>query len=192
MDSVAKVLRVVNHCREQVVYLDSTLRSDVLTVLYDSDGDTLWSVRYDCPQGGSIEQGSALAVGRSGEFAIAGRGDGHGTFYDFLLIKYTPGGSLSPGPAQPHVTRVLRATPNPASASLRVITDARPEPVQLTVHDAAGRLVRRLRPAFLATGVAEAVWDLRDESGVRVAPGVYFVLAVGIGTGASCRVVVAQ
>ncbi len=45
----------------------------------------------------------------------------------------------------------------------------------LTVYDASGRAVRALEPELHGEGTYEAHWDGRDESGVGVATGVYFV-----------------
>ena len=42
-----------------------------------------------------------------------------------------------------------------------------------TIHDAAGRLVRRLRSGVLSAGRHEFLWDRRDAAGREVAPGVY-------------------
>ena len=48
--------------------------------------------------------------------------------------------------------------------------------VRITVHDAAGRLVRVLRaPQTTAAGAQRLTWDGRDRSGAPVAAGVYFV-----------------
>lgn len=48
--------------------------------------------------------------------------------------------------------------------------------VTLTIHDAAGRLVRTLRSDdFEAAGRREALWDGRDDGGRPIASGVYLV-----------------
>lgn len=52
---------------------------------------------------------------------------------------------------------------------------AQPGPASLGVHDVAGRTVRTLVSGELPAGGHEAVWDGRDERGVRVAAGTYFV-----------------
>jgi flagellar hook assembly protein FlgD len=44
----------------------------------------------------------------------------------------------------------------------------------LTIHDSAGRLVRTLVSGAITTGPHSFAWDARDESGARVAAGVYF------------------
>lgn len=48
-------------------------------------------------------------------------------------------------------------------------------PACLGVHDVAGRRLRELVSGALPAGTHEAVWDGRDERGVRVPAGTYFV-----------------
>jgi hypothetical protein len=67
--------------------------------------------------------------------------------------------------------------PNPAVAHAS-IGYSLPEgwrSARLSVHDVAGRLVRRLDPATGAQGFVAVDWDGRASSGERVASGVYFV-----------------
>jgi hypothetical protein len=75
----------------------------------------------------------------------------------------------------------LEARPNPAARATVVTFELRREgPVRLSVLDPQGRRVRSLASGTLRAGVHSADWDLRDEGGQRVAPGVYFVhLAAG-------------
>jgi hypothetical protein len=53
-----------------------------------------------------------------------------------------------------------------------------PGPVQLEVFGAGGRLVRSLVRAVRPAGRGEVTWDLRDQSGRRVAAGIYLVRAL--------------
>src|SRR6185436_12399979 len=65
--------------------------------------------------------------------------------------------------------------PNPsfASTSLRYAAP-RPFVARVTIHDAAGRVVRRLAPRLLeASGML--TWDGRSDSGTPAVPGVYFL-----------------
>ena len=67
--------------------------------------------------------------------------------------------------------------PNPAMAHAS-IGYTLPEgwrSARLSVHDVAGRLVRRLDPATGAQGFMAVDWDGTASSGERVASGVYFV-----------------
>jgi hypothetical protein len=68
--------------------------------------------------------------------------------------------------------------PNPARASSRIeMTLAASAQVDVSVFDAAGRLVRVLAHGTLAEGRHALGWDARDERGARARSGVYFVRA---------------
>jgi hypothetical protein len=68
-------------------------------------------------------------------------------------------------------------TPNPTrgGASIGYALPASWRSAALSVHDVAGRLVRRLDPAADARGFVAVDWDGTAGSGERVASGVYFV-----------------
>ena len=61
--------------------------------------------------------------------------------------------------------------------------------MRLSVLDVSGRVVRSLAAGTLDAGRFERSWDLLDESGRRVAPGLYFV-TLESGTRISRRFVV--
>ena len=89
------------------------------------------------------------------------------------------------GDDEPHV----RAFPNPAPGPTTVaFALARPSNVTLRVFDVRGRLVRELPVGPLAAGDHRLHWDGRDDTGTRVANGVYFVRVEGA-TGRAGRVV---
>ena len=71
--------------------------------------------------------------------------------------------------------------PNPANspANLRVGISPAEEGARASVriHDLAGRLVRTVQDGPLSAGVHTLTWDLHDESGRTVAPGLYLVRA---------------
>jgi hypothetical protein len=50
-----------------------------------------------------------------------------------------------------------------------------PGEARLSVHDAAGHMVRTLREGWMAAGDCSVVWDQRDDSGRRLYAGVYRV-----------------
>ncbi|MFH1844108.1 MAG: M6 family metalloprotease domain-containing protein [bacterium] len=72
--------------------------------------------------------------------------------------------------------KLLPASPNPVNPStlvrFHVPTDARQ--VSLGVYDQRGRLVRSLVNGLSESGWLEEVWDGRDDSGERMASGLYF------------------
>ena len=81
--------------------------------------------------------------------------------------------------------------PNPARAGTRLDFQL-PRAGDLTVEvlDLAGRRVRALAAGPRPAGATTVTWDLVDQSGTRVRPGVYLVRARGAGAQATRRVVV--
>ncbi|MEO5618743.1 MAG: LamG-like jellyroll fold domain-containing protein [Candidatus Eisenbacteria bacterium] len=81
---------------------------------------------------------------------------------------------VTPGPVSVESVRLL-ATPNPfMSGSTITFSLARVEEVAVGVYDLTGRRVRSLRVGRLAAGPHRFEWNGRDDSGRRVAAGVYF------------------
>jgi len=81
----------------------------------------------------------------------------------------------APPVAGPAARLLAPPFPNPArtGTSLRFAL-AQPGQVSLRIHDAQGRLVRTLVRGPSAAGEHSADWDLRDDAGQLVAPGLYF------------------
>ncbi len=78
-----------------------------------------------------------------------------------------PVGDLTGGPAPPPGLPRLRVGPNPARAYAEIDGTGN---LPVAVYDVAGRLVRRLPPSPAGTR-----WNLRDGSGRRLPPGLYWV-----------------
>jgi hypothetical protein len=73
-------------------------------------------------------------------------------------------------------TTLGRPAPNPASGTTSVSwTQRRAARAELMVCDPSGRRLRTLVIAALSAGAHTASWDRRDERGLPVAPGVYFL-----------------
>lgn len=87
-------------------------------------------------------------------------------------------GSPWPNPVRSHVALALRL--------------ARAGQATIGVHDAAGRLVRRLFDGPADAGDLRLDWDSRDANGRVVPPGLYFVLAEAEGSRASARLAVVR
>lgn len=80
-------------------------------------------------------------------------------------------GSRLPGPAALR----LHASPNPSRSLTMLVLEADAAGLQeLTVCDLLGRVVRRLGNGWFDAGRRERAWDGRDDSGVRVPPGIYY------------------
>lgn len=85
------------------------------------------------------------------------------------------------------------AAPNPARGPVRLaFALARGAQVRLEVLDPQGRLVRTLADGAWAAGAASVTWDLADQSGRRVAPGLYLVRLRADGAAATRRVIVVR
>ena len=85
-------------------------------------------------------------------------------------------------------TRLLDCTPNPLRGTTTVTFQLeRSGPVTLTVHDASGRLVRRLDGGFLSAGRHQVIWTGTDDHGVAAPAGVYFVRFCADGESSSRR-----
>lgn len=95
----------------------------------------------------------------------------------------TMGAGTLPEPASPEVvadapaiTRLAGFRPNPFLARTAVSFEmARPARVTVEVYATTGARVRALADLEYAAGRHAVTWDGRDDAGVRVAPGVYFV-----------------
>jgi probable HAF family extracellular repeat protein len=85
------------------------------------------------------------------------------------------------GPRKPAVTSFAGATPNPSRGASRFdFSLARAGRASLVLVDVSGRIVRTLADGDYAAGSQSIVWDGRDASGARVAPGIYHArLATG-------------
>lgn len=85
----------------------------------------------------------------------------------------------------------ISATPNPvlSAAFLRYHTAAR-EPTTVTIHRLDGRKVRTLADRSLGSDEGLLTWDGRDDSGARVAFGMYFARIAQGGKQASTKLVV--
>jgi hypothetical protein len=89
---------------------------------------------------------------------------------------YSPPPTSAPEPKRAFAFSLAPNRPNPFSGAT-VIPFSLPHdgPVELTVYDVGGRLVRTLASGHSAAGERAVTWDARDTRGARVAPGVYYV-----------------
>jgi hypothetical protein len=87
----------------------------------------------------------------------------------------------------------LSCAPNPARDALRLSYQLyKGSEVDLFVADLAGRSVVQLESGFQSPGAHGMMWDGRDESGRRLAPGVYWVTIRAEGRRSAVRIVMAQ
>lgn len=95
--------------------------SDFLIIKYNSDGDTLWSRRYNGPVNGH-DNFTSMTIDKNGNIAIAGSSVGSGTSLDFAVLKYSSMGELL----------WLRRYTGPANSS--------PDEPKAVTHDSAGNI----------------------------------------------------
>ncbi len=99
-----------------------------------------------------------------------------------FLLKSSEAVVDVPAAGAPRAFAWASVTPNPSRSAGGVVrlsaTGAPGGPVACTIHDAAGRLVRRFEPVPAASGEPFVLaWDGRDDAGRRAPAGVYFVRA---------------
>jgi len=84
---------------------------------------------------------------------------------------------------------VIRARPNPTSGAVRFVVQGTKEATAVAeILDVRGRRVRRLG----AAGGDGLAWDGRDETGRRVADGIYFARVTAVGRSELVRIVVVR
>ena len=72
--------------------------------------------------------------------------------------------------------RIERIRPNPFNPVTEIVFRlSERAPVKVEVRDARGRVVRRLADEVLPPGTHTLRWDGRDDRGIRMGAGVYFV-----------------
>jgi len=129
----------------------------------------------------------SLIVGGTGNLVSSG---GIGLYgYDPDAATAVPNELPLPSAGTP-VLAAGRAFPTPFRETVRVeFTLAREGIVTATVHDVAGRRVRRLVSALFPAGSHSVVWDGRDRRGRVSSAGVYFLRLEAHGESAAQRVV---
>lgn len=97
-------------------------------------------------------------------------------------------GVPGPGPALAEIR--VKVAPNPCRAAAAIIVEtAAAGEQQVIVCDVQGRAVRHLGRGTIAPGTRRIAWDGRDDTGVRLAPGVYRVLVKTFGKTTGARIV---
>jgi len=123
------------------------------------------------------QQGDPDLCPTSGAGAIVSWTDGRsGTDVDIFAMQVEAAGTVDVLPA-PLLTGIAFAPPrpNPSRAPLQLdFTLPRETLVRLAIFDATGRRVRALLGGVRPAGEQSVPWDLRDDQGAAVRPGVYF------------------
>ena len=130
---------------------------------------THWGSQGSSP--GSFDEPYDVAADGNGFIYIVDRGNGR-------VQKFADASQVDVGNRSEVLgrARLLPARPNPAATEAVFGIDLpASSQVSLTILDTKGRVVRRpLQNRELGKGLSRWTWNLRDEGGRRVAPGVYF------------------
>ena len=131
-----------------------------------SNPDTLCYVVFDV---GAAVGGSTVLTVTNVQGIDAPGCDGTLTYEAFQPV---------PAPEGPRPSTFLsRATPNPSRGEVVIefeLPGPAPRPVEVSIHDVAGRRVARVLQERLPAGRHRAIWSGADRSGAAVAAGVYF------------------
>jgi hypothetical protein len=114
--------------------------------------------------------------------------DLHGNVSGYALA--IPAGALDASAALPRELGLAQPSPSPAGTRVRLgFALPHPAPVALSIYDVAGRRVRDLMRGPHQPGAFVSSWDLRDDGGHRVAPGLYIITLESEGRRLERRVV---
>lgn len=108
-------------------------------------------------------------------FQMGGNEDGLPGYFDNVVVT-TNAVSIEPKDnLQPGTFMLLQNYPNPFNPSTTIeFVMEEAGPVNLSIYDISGKVVRTLANGVLAPGRKTLKWDATDNSGNIVAPGVYF------------------
>jgi probable HAF family extracellular repeat protein len=159
----------------------SAARSDEVRVAFLWSNDQMVDLNTRVPPGGNLLLTDAFDIDEQG--AIVGVGKrANGETRAFLLTPVGAAGVSGTGPVAR--TSFAGATPNPSRGTSRFdFTLAHAGRASLVLVDVGGRIVRTLADGDYTAGPQSIGWDGRDQSGARVAPGIYHArLATAQGT----------
>ncbi len=124
------------------------------------DGDALW---INCQQDWS---------GQTEVTVIASDGVDSCSDTFLITVESTP---TNDDDIPPSATNLLSNYPNPFNPTTTIIYSLNQDgPVEITIYDLRGRMVRKLVESMQPAGVHEVIWDGKDLSGKEASSGVYF------------------
>lgn len=118
---------------------------------------------------------AAALPGRDGGAVAWGPDDGADPVPGRRAIPLAAASGGAPAGALPGLLRLVSVAPNPSRDGFTIrFATLVPEPVSITIFDAAGRRVRTLRLGPVEAGPHETRWDGRDDAGGECGSGIYF------------------
>ena len=149
----------------------ASTRADEVQVAFLWSNDQMFDLNTLIPPGNDLLLTSANAIDEQG--AIVGVGTlPDGETRAVLLTPTTAAGVSGTSPVAS--TSFAGATPNPSRGSSRFdFSLAHAGRASLVLVDVSGRIVRTLADGDFGAGPRSVGWDGRDQSGARVAPGIY-------------------
>jgi len=150
----------------------------------ESRGDTaVYNVWFDgrllkgCPV---YDTGpDAVKAGKFGLYSFQQDADGIAAYFDNIIVRGTPGpvGVRDKRPLDPKVPtgfRLAQNYPNPFNPETKISYElSTASPITLEVYDLLGKKVKTLVDQRQGPGTYTVRWDGRDDSGERLASGVY-------------------
>jgi hypothetical protein len=136
----------------------------------------VWRTRAGAPDGRLL---TGVIEREGGRFVLRDRDVERGAQYLYRVAVLEDGhvaASFATSVTTPALQFALDQNwPNPFNPVTRIgFSTAGDGPVSLRIYDIAGRLVRTLVNDFRPAGTYREIWDGHDDSGARVASGIYF------------------
>lgn len=168
-----------------VAYFDGV--NDDLRYAHRENG--VWSFRVIDGDGIDVGSRTSIAVGSDGVARIAYL-DRTNSALRYAVVS----NDATSVPDAGRGALVLTVAPNPSrDATTLAFALPRPGEITLSLYDTSGRRIRTLARGQLPAGAQSIGWDLRDQSGLRVAGGTYFArLRLGDGSSITERVTVVR
>jgi hypothetical protein len=155
----------------------STLLDQIVARRLNSLGGSVWGAQATLVSSTLSDKARLPVDIRSDGVTIGIWEDGQTGTADVYGQSLNPDGSLGVNPASVggivRSSLALQSRPNPFSGSTEILLPsmAKTEAVRVSVHDAAGRLVRTL---IAPSGVTSVRWDGLDDRGTTLPAGTYF------------------
>jgi flagellar hook assembly protein FlgD len=110
-----------------------------------------------------------------------------------MLVYLKNGVGVAEEKPFPHVVArtSFQLFPNPSKSDVHIaISGEGKEELEIRIYDASGKLVRTFGPATECKLPYSLIWDRRDDRGIVVSPGAYFIMVRGRSTNTNHKVTI--